>query len=416
MVDSQKNKKNYLHPFNAFIPQKGIANKTIAPLYDTLSSDEARELGLVSARSFLHVTKAEIDFDHRIPYNNPKVYQRAAENLQKFIDDQVFIQQDQPVYLLYKIETMNTSQLGLVAVCETDAIHDDYIKLHELTRDQKENDRYKNILTVGGSISPVMLTHKHNDNVSSVLEQLADREPDITAEDNYKIIHKLYIINDPEDIKLIQQSYDNIENIYMADGHHRTQAAARVAEQLKNNESAQKFLVTIFPEEQLNILGYHRVINDLNGYTTDEFLLVMFDYFEVNPSEHAVLPHRINEFGMYLNKRWYKLVLKEEYIDQNSRVDAKLDSTILNDLILSPVLGIHDIQTDSRIDFIGGSRPYTEIEKYVDAQEQGVGFTLAATSIQDLFKISDQKLLMPPKSTWFYPKLCDGLFFYMFNK
>lgn len=410
------NKKNYLHPFNAFIPQKGMANKTIAPLYDTLSSDEARELGLVSARSFLHVTKAEIDFDQRIPYNNPRVYQRAADNLQRFINDQVFVQQTLPVYLIYKIETMNTSQLGLVAVCDTDAIHDDYIKLHELTRAQKENDRFKNILSVGGSISPVMLTHKHNESVNTILEQLASREADITAEDNYKIIHKIYIINDQEDIELIQQCYNSLDNIYIADGHHRTQAAARVADELKNNNSAQKFLITLFPEEQLNILGYHRVINDLNGYTVEEFLLVMFDYFEVNPSEHAVMPHRVNEFGMYLHKRWYKLILKDEHINQSSRADSRLDSTILNDLILSPILGITDIQTDSRIDFIGGSRPYTEIEKYVDEQENGVGFTLAAINIKDLFDISDQKLLMPPKSTWFYPKLCDGLFFYMFNK
>lgn len=413
------NKINFLKPFNAFIPNKLQAEKTIAPLYDTVTSKEARILAENNPKSFLHVTKAEIDFERNIAYNNPQVYKHAKENINKLIADNIFIKLDKPAFYIYKISVFNHVQLGLVCLCDTEAITNNFIKQHEHTRKPKEDDRFKNILAVNGSISSVMLTHKENKNISDLLLILTNRKPDISAKDHSLIEHEIFIIDDIKDIELINNNYLNLDSLYVADGHHRTQAAARVTKELHTNSSAKYFMVTVFPQEQVKILGYHRIIKELNGYIPEELIHLLSNHFDISASQNAVLPDSIHEFGMYIKKRWYKLKLKSESISklknsENNILD-RLDCKILNDIVLGPLLGIDDIRSDDRVDFVGGSKSYREIEKYIDKLNTGVAFTLAPTRIQDLFLVSDQGLLMPPKSTWFYPKMCDGLLFYMFN-
>lgn len=413
----------YLQPFKAFIPNitTAMSNKTIAPLYDTVSSSEARELAIDNPFSFLHVTKAEIDFDNPVPYNNPKVYDRARENLELFIRNQVFTQLDKPAYFIYKTRAMNHTQVGLIACCMVDAIRDNYIKSHELTREAKETDRVKNILAVNASISPVMFVHKNSSAITELLESLTNRLPNIIAEDNLTIEHSIYIIDNPKEIEQIATAYSQLENLYVADGHHRTHAALRVGDELKNNNSAQQFMMVAFPEEQLNILGYHRIVSDLNGYLPDEFLHKIYEFFDITPSQDAVLPNKKHTFGMYLNNRWYKLNLRSDLLARYDSISSVqnivegLDCSILNELILYSLLGIGDITKDSRVDFFGGSKSYRDFEKAINKFDCGVGFTLAPTTTQDLFEVADNNLLMPPKSTWFYPKLCDGLFFYKFD-
>lgn len=400
-------------PFNFFMPNKDFVQKTIAPLYDTVDTLEAKDITGKNPFSFLHVSKAEVDLEG-VDYNDSKVYEQANMNLNRLIADKIFIKHPHLSYIVYKISKDNYVQHGLVALCSVEAIANNVIKQHELTRPDKEQDRVKNIKAVKGSLSPVMLTHSKNDLITTTLHSLTIDAPNYYAFDNEGILHEIYIIDKERDIDLINASYKVLDSLYIADGHHRTQAALKAAADLADNKSAQHFMVGIFPEEELNIMGYHRIIKDLNGRKPEVFLQSLEKYFDITGNSSRVLPDKKHTFGMYLAGEWYYLALKNDYYKHDSVLDG-LDCKIINDLVITPLLGIKDITTDKRIDFFGGSKNISELEQQVN-NSQGVAFTLAPTTINELIEVSNNEMLMPPKSTWFYPKLCDGLFFYLFDE
>lgn len=367
------NKQNLLQPFKAYMPNPDFVGETIAPLYDTLSVDEARVVAKNNQYSFLHVSKPEIDLASDLSPYDASVYQQAQKNLSNFISEDIFSQQDRPCYLVYKISKGDVYQIGLVALCHVKAIANKYIKQHELTRKIKEDDRVNNIIAVNGSTSSVMLTHKQDGGVSDLLFTLINRQASLTAIDGDGFTHEIFKIENLDEIEKISQQYSQLNALYVADGHHRTQAALRVADKLKDNHSAQYFLTTIFPAEQLKILGYHRYIKDLNNCSVADLLNLVEQKFSITKSEHPVLPECQHEFGLYIENTWYKMQLNNKIFQtKGGSVIDELDCKIINDLLIEPILGIKDIKNDPRIDFIGGSRSAEYIMDCVNHHDSGV--------------------------------------------
>ncbi|HVF96649.1 MAG TPA: DUF1015 family protein [Flavisolibacter sp.] len=398
-----------IKPFKALRPHIEYMNQVASRPYDVLSSEEARKEAAGNPISFLHVTKSEIDLPADVDVHGEEVYQKAAENLQSLVDKKVLFQDEAPCYYIYELAWKGRTQTGLVCVSSVEDYFNDVIKKHELTRPEKEQDRINHIRTTRAQTGNVFLACKDLKELNDVFEHQKkhhNAEYYFTADDG--VVHAVWVVDNLSTIDIITNLFkEKIPATYIADGHHRAASAAKVSKELSDNEDAQYFLTTIFPANQLAILDYNRIAKDLNGLTDEAFLQKLSGEFEVQKSDGAARPQGLHQFGMYLTIQWYTLKAKEGTY-KNDPIGV-LDVTILQENILDKILGIADPRTDKRIDFVGGIRGLAELEKRVNAGEAKVAFSLHPVSIGQLFDIADSGAVMPPKSTWFEPKLRDGL-------
>ena len=399
-------------PFAGLRPVPEHAADVVAPPYDVLNTVEARERARGRPWSFLHISKPEIDLPEGTDPHDDAVYAQGAGNLAKMIDAGILIREERPVYYLYRLIMGDHEQVGLVAVASVDDYLSNRIRKHEYTRPDKETDRVRQIDALNAQTGPVFLTYRHDPDMDALARRIMHQAPlyDLTADDGVR--HTFWVIGDPQDIETITRTFDAMPNLYIADGHHRSAAAARVAQQRraagKGGGAADYFLAVLFPDDQMQILDYNRVVRDLNGLSPQAFLDALADAFIVTPSGTPVQPVRAGEFGMYLDGQWYRLAIRPERIPADDPV-RRLDVSLLQDNLIAPILGITDPRRDERIDFVGGIRGLGELEKRVDSGEMQVAFSLHPTSMADLMAVADAEQVMPPKSTWFEPKLADGL-------
>ncbi len=399
-----------IKPFRGLRPAPGRAPEVAAPPYDVLSSDEARERAAGKPWSFLHISKPEIDLPADIDPYAPAVYAKAAENLVRMIEDGVLIRDAAPCYYAYRLTMGAHTQTGLVASASVACYDNNRIKKHEFTRPDKEDDRVRQIEATNAQTGPVLLAYPNAPAADQLIAAIAQGKPasDVTADDGIR--HQIWVCDDAERIDAITRCFDGMEALYIADGHHRSAAAARVAAARRQEDrilSSDYFLAVIFPHHQMKIMDYNRVVKDLNGLTADEFLARLGERFLVSPSCDAVQPQCPGEIGLYLPKRWYRLNLDPKLFSQDPV--AGLDVSLLSEHVLGPILGIADLRRDKRIDFVGGIRGLNELEKRVDSGEMAAAFAMYPTRMNQLMAVADSNQVMPPKSTWFEPKLADGL-------
>jgi uncharacterized protein (DUF1015 family) len=400
-----------VEPFRALRPKTDLARQVASRPYDVMNSSEAREEAAGNPYSFLHITKSEIDLADNIDSHSQQVYDTARKNLEDFMQRGILLREEKPCYYIYQLVMNGRSQTGLVGASSVDDYEQDIIKKHEFTRPEKEQDRIHHITTTGAQTGNVFLAYKNVAAIDTLIEDWKKTHSpvyDFTADDT--ISHTVWIVNDDEAIKDIKKLFSTtVPNTYIADGHHRAASAAKVRKALGNKPAAgaDYFLTTLFPSNQLYIMDYNRVVKDLNGLDEKTFLQKLQKDFTVKEVPGAFSPGRLHEFGMYLGGKWYALTAKEgTYTNDPIGI---LDVTILSDNVLDTLLGIKDQRTDKRVDFIGGIRGPGELEKRVNNGEMSVAFSLHPVTIQQLFDIADSGNVMPPKSTWFEPKLRDGL-------
>jgi len=402
-----------IHPFKALRPQPQLAKQVASLPYDVLNSAEAKAVAQGNPNSFLHITKSEIDLSDKIDIHAPEVYQQAKDNLAAFIKRDILFRENKECYYIYQLIMNGRAQTGLVCVSSVDDYENDIIKKHEFTRPEKEQDRINHISISGAQTGNVFLAYRNNQRIDEIVENgKTTKSPgyDFVAEDG--IQHSIWIINDDKTIAAITDIFaKEIPATYIADGHHRAASAAKVRKQLGNKApvGANHFLTTLFPSNQLYIMDYNRIVKDLNGLSAADFLVALDEYFELSaPQKEAVKPAHLHEFGLYLEGNWYKLKAKDGTFNASDPIGV-LDVSILQDKVLSGLLEIHDPRTDKRVDFVGGIRGLGELEKRVDSGDVVAAFSLYPVTIEQLFDIADSGQVMPPKSTWFEPKLRDGL-------
>lgn len=403
-----------IRAFAGLRPQPEHTAAVLAPPYDVLSSDEARSMVANRPYSFLHISKPEIDLPPATDPYSSAVYAKGAENLQSLIAAHILKADAQPCYYLYALQMGAHRQIGLVAVANVADYDSNRIRKHELTRPDKEDDRVRQIDALNAQTGPVFLAYQQHTGLDELMARVCATKPEVDVTTPDGIIHQLWVIADAAELDYITQNFDQMPQLYIADGHHRSAAASRVAAQRRANnphhtgeEAYNYFLVVIFPDNQLKILDYNRVIKDLNGLTAPEFLAKLSPAFSVTPSAEIVKPQQAGEFGMYLAGQWYCLKIQSSLIPSDPV--ASLDVSLLADNLIAPVLGITDQRRDKRIDFVGGIRGLGELEKRVNSGEMAVAFALHPTSMHALMAVADAGQIMPPKSTWFEPKLADGL-------
>jgi len=398
-------------PFKALRPQAQFAKQVASPPYDVLNSNEAKMEARGNPNSFLHITKAEIDLPENIDVHSQPVYQKAKENLKAFLQREILFRETKPCYYIYRLIMNDHTQTGLVCGSSLEDYDKGIIKKHEFTRPEKEQDRINHITTTGAQTGNVFLAYRTVAVIDVVIEQWKQKNTavyDFTAEDGIR--HTLWVINNDTVIATLTALFaSKVPDTYIADGHHRAASADKVRIELgrKATINSTLFLTTLFPSTQLKIMDYNRVVKDLNGLDEPSFLKRISEDFDVEKMPSKFSPAHIHQFGMYLGRRWYKLIAKEgTYTNDPIGI---LDVTILQNNLLDKILGIKDQRTDKRIDFVGGIRGPVELETRVESGEMAVAFSLYAVSIQQLFDIADSGNVMPPKSTWFEPKLRDGL-------
>ncbi|HAO47146.1 MAG TPA: DUF1015 family protein [Ferruginibacter sp.] len=399
-----------IHPFKALRPAADLAKQVASRPYDVLNSQEAKVEARGNSASFLHITKSEIDLPDTTDIHSQEVYDKAKENLDAFISRNILFRENKACYYIYQLVMHGRSQTGLVCGSSVDDYENGLVKKHEFTRPEKEKDRINHIKTTGAQTGNVFLAYRNVTEIDDIINNWKKKSPvyDFTAAD--EIRHTIWIVNDDDTIATISSLFkEKVPCTYIADGHHRAASAAKVRAALGDaaQEGADHFLTTLFPSNQLHIMDYNRVVVDLNGLSETDFLQAISNKFAFKKTTGALSPASLHEFGMYLGKQWYQLTALEGTYS-NDPIGV-LDVTILQDNLLDPVLGIKDQRTDKRIDFVGGIRGLGELEKRVDSGEMAVAFSLHPVSIQQLFDIADSGNVMPPKSTWFEPKLRDGL-------
>ena len=397
-----------VQPFRALRPVPERAADVLAPPYDVLSSAEARDRAKGKPWSFLHISKPEIDLDPAISPYDKAVYAKAAENLKRMQDAGVLMRDAEPSYYIYRLTWRGRSQTGVACVASLADYATNRIRKHELTTPLKEDDRVRQIEAVNAQTGPVMIGYPDAPAIDALLAKAAAAKPvvDVTADGGVR--HELWVVSDKAAIESITKALDALPAIYIADGHHRSAAAARVAASRKTGRKADGyFLAVLFPEREMTILDYNRVVKDLNGCAPEQFIDAVRKSFTVVPSDQPVHPASSNEYGMYLAGRWHKLTLRPELIPNDPI--GRLPITMLARNVIEPLLGIGDPRTDKRIDFIGGARGLEGLEARVKSGEMAVAFALYPTQMADLMAVADAGHVMPPKSTWFEPKLADGM-------
>jgi uncharacterized protein (DUF1015 family) len=408
-----------IKPFRALRPTVEVAPKVAAFPYDVMNTAEAREMAKGNPYSFLHVSRPEIDLPADIDPYSEQVYLRGREKLEEFRRNGVLLQDENECYYVYRQRMGTIIQTGLVVCASVDDYQCGVIKKHELTRADKEEDRVKHIDYLDANDEPVFYTYRSdssNESISERIGKIVAREPvyDFNTDDG--LAHTLWVIDDSEEIASFTAYFAAIPNLYVADGHHRSAAASRVRDLRRNRnpghsgkEEYNFFLTVIFPDKEMNVMPYNRVVKDLNGHNIAEFMVAIARKFEITPVKEPLNPVQRHQFGMYLAGKWYELVPREGSFDETDAV-ARLDVSILQDNLLNPVLGVRNPRNDQRIHFVGGIRGLEELERLVESGEYQVAFALYPTSIGELIKLADAGKIMPPKSTWFEPKLRSGLF------
>ena len=394
-------------PFRALRPAPGRAAEVLAPPYDVLSSAEARTRAKGKPWNFLHISKPEIDLDPSTDPYDKAVYAKAADNLKRMVDSGVMIREGKPCYYAYRLTWRDRTQTGLACAASLADYATNRIRKHELTTPVKEDDRVRQIEAVNAQTGPVMIGYPNAPEIGALLAQASTGTPevDVTADDGVR--HQMWVIADDAMIAKLSRAFDALPAIYIGDGHHRSAAAARVASARKGGGSHQYFLSVIFPESEMTILDYNRVVKDLNGRSAEQFLAELGESFTVAPSTKPVRPTSAHEYGMYLGGSWYKLTARPDLAPSDPI--GRLPITVLTRNVIEPLLGIKDPRIDKRIDFIGGARGLEGLEKRVNSGEMAVAFALYPTQMSDLMAVADAGGIMPPKSTWFEPKLADGM-------
>lgn len=402
-----------LKPFRALRPAQGREAEIVAPPYDVMNTAEAREMAEGKPWSFLHVSRAEIDLSEDTDPYSAAVYAKAGENLQKMIDAGLMVREDTAQYYVYRATMGEHVQTGIVGGASVKAYEQNRIKKHELTRPTKEDDRVNQIEAVNAQTGPVFLTYRANAALAAIYADVTSNPPLLEASHADGVLHQVWGIGDAQTIERIIKIFTDMDALYVADGHHRSAAALRVAANRRGDNadpdaSHESFLTVSFPDDEVMILDYNRVVKDLNGMDVSTFLAKLEDAFEITPADGPVGPEHPASFGLYVDGGWHMLVLKSPPAANADPVE-RLDVSLLTDHILEPLLGIGDPRTDARIDFVGGARGLVGLEKRVDSGEWACAFSMYPTSLADLMAVADANAIMPPKSTWFEPKLADGL-------
>lgn len=411
-----------IKPFAALRPPKSIVEEVECRAYDVLNSEEARHEAEGNPKSMYHINKPEINLEQGTSDTDPRVYDAAIEQFTKFQAEGWLVRDEKEVYYLYA-QTMNDkTQFGFVVCCHSSDYKDGNIKKHELTRKDKEDDRMRHILSIRAQIGPVFLAYKSSEVLKRFIEHYSADEPEydfIAPIDGFR--HRLWVISSESDIAQITEAFAQMPEMYIADGHHRSAAAARVADEMKvynpnhtGKEEYNYFMAVCFPQEQLTILDYNRVVKDLNGYTDEEFLDALNKNFNVIcKGELNYAPQELHEFSLYLSGLWFSLKAKEGVYNPNDPVGV-LDVDISSRLILDEILNIKDLRTDKRIDFVGGLRGLDDLKRRVDSGEMKMALALYPVTMNQIIDIADAGKIMPPKATWFEPKLRSGLFVHTF--
>jgi len=407
-----------IRPFKAVRPAANQAEKVISLPYDVMNRKEASEMAQDNPASFLHICRSEIDLPEVSNQYSKEVYEKAKSNISDFINDGIFIRDEKPCLYIYRQIMDGRVQTGIALCASIDDYLNNIIKKHEFTRHEKELDRINHFDVCNANTEPVFLTYRENDLISNTIANWSEEsEPayELTTDDG--IEHILWVIDDETIIDAIVSEFEEIPALYIADGHHRSASAVKVGQKRREenpnysgDEEFNFFMAVAFPDSDLKIFDYNRAVKDLNGLSVEDYLEKVSQKFTIdkNDSNEAYRPKNVHEFGMYLEKQWYKLVAKDEIINENNVIE-RLDVSILQENLLSPILGIDDPRTDKRIDFIGGIRGLGELERRVN-EDMKVAFSLYPVQISDLLSVSDENQVMPPKSTWFEPKLGSGLF------
>lgn len=405
-----------LKPFKAVRPKDEYASQVGALPYDVMNSEEAREMVKDKPYSFLHVDKAEVDLPQGIDIYSAEVYEKAKENLDALSENGICKQDEKPMLYIYRQIMNGREQTGIVGCTAVDDYINNVIKKHEFTRADKEADRIRHVDTLDANTGPIFLTHRENKTVSDITENWKNTHTpcyDFVSDDG--VSQTVWVIDDTEVIDTLVKEFAEIPYLYIADGHHRCASAVRVGQRRRGEGEYDKnaefnfFLSVIFPCDQLKIMDYNRVIADLNGNTSEEFIAKMSEKFVVEEAETSpYAPQERHTFGMYLDNKWYKVTAKPEFINENDPVEC-LDVSILQNNLITPILNIADPRTDKRIDFVGGIRGLGELERRCK-EGMKLAFAMYPTSLNELMDIADAGQVMPPKSTWFEPKLLSGLF------
>lgn len=412
-----------VRPFKAVRPISSLAEKVAALPYDVMNSDEAREMVKGNPYSFLHVDKAEVDLPLDTDIYDKKVYEKARENLNKLIETGTLVQDDKPMLYIYRLIVGGRMQTGVVGCTSIDDYINNIIKKHENTRADKEKDRINHVDYCDSNTGPIFLTYKNKKEINHIVDKYTSGTPvyDFTADNGVE--HVVWIVNDDTDIEKLTKYFSEVKYLYIADGHHRAASAVKVGQMRRKqmpsftgNEEFNYFLAIMFPDSDLQIMDYNRVVSDLNNLSANDYISKISDKFEVKEyeGEGFCKPSTKHTFGMYLDNKWYLLSAKEGTFNIEDPV-ARLDVSILQNNLLQPVLGIDDPRTDERIDFVGGIRGLSELKKRVDSKEMRIAFAMYPTTIDDLMAIADGGMIMPPKSTWFEPKPRSGIFIHKLN-
>lgn len=409
-----------VRPFKCVRPNKDVVSKVAALPYDVYNREEAKKEVKREPLSFLKIDRAETQFDDSVDTYDPIVYKTAKEIFEQEVADGIYEEIDTDCYYVYELTMDGRKQTGIVATASIDDYLNNTIKKHENTRADKEIDRINHVDVMSAQTGPIFLAYRENSAITAEINKAKEKEPlyDFTSNDG--IQHTVWVIDEKESIDIIKDAFSKINALYIADGHHRCASAVKVGLKRREahpnytgSEEFNYFLSVLFPDEQLMIMDYNRVVKDLNGLTSQEFLDKLAEKFDIEEEKDEFKPKRKATFGMYLDKKWYKLTAKIDIMSTDP-IDG-LDVSILQDNVLKPLLGINDPKTDKRIDFVGGIRGLKELERRCH-DDMKVAFAMYPTSIQELFDVADLKLLMPPKSTWFEPKLRSGLFIHRIEK
>ncbi len=410
-----------IRPFMAYRPEKSKVSRIAALPYDVYNTDEARAVVEKNPDSFLAIDRPETFFEPGHDMYAKEVYEKAAEELRSRIEKGDFIQDEKSCFYIYELTMGGRSQTGLVALSSIDDYINNVIKKHENTREDKEKDRIEHVYTCKAQTGPIFLCYRENKTISEIVEKVkAVDEPVCDFVSDGDVRNRVWVMDDEDENSMISRVFTTINEIYIADGHHRCASAVKVGLRmreegkgvLRGKQQADYFLSVLFPDSELMIMDYNRVIRDLNGLTADEFMDRIKEKFDVREESGAVKPSRKAEFGMYLDKKWYRLSAHKDILREDA-VEG-LDVSILQNEVLAPILGIGDPRTDKRIDFVGGIRGLSELERRADS-DMKLAFSMYPTSISELFSVADAGRLMPPKSTWFEPKLLSGLFIHDIN-
>jgi len=404
-----------IRPIKALRPHERYAAEVSSLPYDVCNTQEARQIA-AEPHHFYHVTRSEIDFDDNTDPHSQEVYDKAYQNLKQLLIDDVLIQDPEPAYFIYKLVMKGRSQTGLLCLSSVDDYRNNKIKKHEFTRPEKEKDRIDHMATLGAQTGVVFLAYRDVADMNALVEQTKkDHEPlyDFVSEDG--VSHTIWAVYNHERVNKITELFaQQVPATYIADGHHRAASAANVAQQYADNPDAQYFLTCIFPESELSIWDYNRVVKDLNGLSQEGFLEALSKSFDIQKVDAAYRPSAPQTFGLYISGQWYSLTLKLGIVDVQHPIKS-LDVQILQDLVLTAILDIDDPRTNNRVEFVGGIRGLEELERRVNNGDVAAAFSCYPVSLQQLFNVADSGEVMPPKSTWFEPKTRDGLVTYIFD-